>query len=388
MEPIYAALIIVAIIALGELCSISTRAKVPTLLVVVFGMLVLFQTGIIPESLVESSVFTAFGSMLVPVLLVHLGTMIPLKVLFAQYKAVLTALVGVAISVSIILLIVSFLFNYNSAVAGAGPISGGIFAYIITRDGLTEAGLTSLAAIPVVIFALQNLVGMPLTAILLRKYALLIRGENPADTETAATVQHDEQTASPLLFPDRLMQSSFFLLFLLLIGGSLATFLGSITGFINSSIWGLLIGIAGAALRIYPDHALDKANSSGITMIALIFVVIGSLVGITFEQIIASLVPALVIMALGTVGLTLGGWLGGKWLGWHPTKSIPVALTAMYGFPGDYLIVEEVSRSVGRTEIERKRIMDELVAPMLIGGFTSVSIGSIIIASILVGTLN
>ncbi|WP_028783881.1 hypothetical protein [Thalassobacillus devorans] len=389
MQPIYIVLLLVAIIALGEVLSLSTRAKIPTLLVVIATTFVLLQTGILPESYIEASTFVAAGSVLVPVLIVHLGTLIPLPVIKKQYQAVLITVIGLIISVVTMLSLITLFFDYSTAVAGAGPLTGGIIAYIVTSEGLTAAGYTSIAAIPVVVFALQNLVGMPLTSILLSKYALSIR-DSLADEAVATTEQPDSPLAADpdkkLIIPARFMQSHFFILFLLFIGGALATWLGSITG-INYSLWSLAIGVAGSAFRFYPDRALDKSNSTGLAMVALIIVVINSLVGITWDQVVSALLPVIFIIVIGTTGLIIGGIIGGKIFKWKPTKSIPVVLTALYGFPGDYLIVEEVSRSVGRNEAEQRRIMNELVAPMLIGGFTSVTIGSIVIASILIGTL-
>ncbi|WP_101845900.1 hypothetical protein [Halobacillus sp. Marseille-P3879] len=392
MQPIYIVLILIAIIALGEVLSLSSRAKIPTLLVVVAVTFLLLQTGILPESYIEASTLVAVGGVLVPVLIVHLGTMIPLSVIKSQYKAVIITLIGLVISVALMLSLITLLFDYSTAVAGAGPLTGGIIAYIVTAEGLTEAGFTAIAAIPVVVFALQNLVGMPLTSTLLSKYAVSIRDDlssrdssnGEGDSDGSALLGANSQ--KKLLIPEKFLSSNFILLFMLFIGGALATWLGAVTG-INYSLWSLAIGVAGAALRIYPDRALDRSNSSGFAMVALIVVVVSSLVGITFEQVVASLVAVITIILIGTTGLVLGGIIGGKIFKWKSTKAIPVVLTAMYGFPGDYLIVEEVSRSVGRTKEEEKRIMDELVAPMLIGGFTSVTVGSIVIASVLISTL-
>ncbi|WP_052127192.1 hypothetical protein [Pontibacillus litoralis] len=388
MEPIFIVLIIMFIIALGELLSLSSRARIPTLLVVITVTFILLQTGVMPETFMESSTFLAVGAVLVPVIIVHLGTLIPLSVMKQQYKAVIITLIGLVVSVVSILSVVTILFDYHTAVAGAGPLTGGIIAYLVTSDGLAKAGFTSLVAIPVVVFALQNLVGMPLSSILLSKYAKTIRNDLPqnsshAPQEVASTVEEDMQN---MLFPTTFMRSEFFILFLLFIGGALAVFLDHLTT-INYSLWALAIGVIGAAIRFYPERALDRANSTGIAMVTLIVVVISSLVGITWGQVVSSLLPVIIIIFVGTCGLMIGGMIGGKLFNWKPTKSIPVVLTAMYGFPGDYLIVEEVSRSVGRNEEEQKAIMNELVAPMLIGGFTSVTVGSIVVASILIGTL-
>ena len=66
---------------------------------------------------------------------------------------------------------------------------------------------------------------------------------------------------------------------------------------------------------------------------------------------------------------------------------MPVALTALFGFPADYLLCQEVARSMGRTPAETKAIMDDIYTPMLIGGFTTVTLSSVVVASILVSTI-
>ncbi|WP_353625876.1 hypothetical protein [Bacillus sp. JCM 19041] len=359
------------------------------MLVVVATVFILLQTGILPESYIAASTFVAVGGVLVPVLIVHLGTMIPFKTMMQQYQAVIITLIGLAFSVTAVIVLVTLLFNYETAVAGAGPITGGIIAYIITAEGLREAGLTAIVAVPVTVFTIQNFFGMPLTSIFLSRYAKKICADETAaalaDTTNNKEVK-SESSQKPLLLPKAFMQSHFILLFLLFAGGAIAVFLDGLTG-VNASLWALAIGVTGAALRIYPERSMDKANSSGITMIALIFVVMNSLIGVTWDQIVASLLPVMVIMVVGIAGLMIGAIIGAKVFKWDLNKSIPVVLTALYGFPGDYLIVEEISRSVGQTEAEQKRIKDELLAPMLIGGFTSVTVGSVAIASILISTL-
>ncbi|MBM7839088.1 MFS family permease [Alkalihalobacillus xiaoxiensis] len=387
MEPIYLALLFIAIIAIGEVISIKSRARIPMLLVVVATVFVLLQTGILPESYIAASTFVAVGGVLVPVLIVHLGTMIPLKTMYKQYQAVLITLIGLTFSVVGVLTLVTLFFNYETAVAGAGPITGGIIAYIVTSEGLREAGFTAIIAVPIAVFTIQNFIGMPLTSIFLSRYAKKIRTDEAAAAVEVEEVDAAEQEQEKsYLLPKAWMQSHFVIIFLLFAGGALAVFLGQLTG-INASLWALVIGVAGAALRFFPEKSMDKANSSGITMIALIFVVINSLIGVTWGEIVASLLPVMVIMVIGIAGLMLGAVIGAKLFKWDINKSIPVVLTALYGFPGDYLIVEEISRSEGRNEAEQKRIMDDLMPPMLIGGFTSVTVGSVAIASILISTL-
>ncbi|RUU70830.1 hypothetical protein, partial [Mesorhizobium sp. M7A.F.Ca.MR.362.00.0.0] len=75
-EPVYAAMLVLALIAIGEIVSILTRARVPMLLIAIMGFLILIWTGIFPEDIVDTSSFSTMGTLLTGPLVVHLGTLI------------------------------------------------------------------------------------------------------------------------------------------------------------------------------------------------------------------------------------------------------------------------------------------------------------------------
>ncbi|GAA0443164.1 hypothetical protein GCM10008934_34850 [Virgibacillus salarius] len=383
-NPLIATALIFALIALGEWLSIISRARIPMLLTAMVGFLVCVWTGIFPEDILEKSQFAALGAILVGPAILHMGTMIPLSLLRSQVKAVLIALGGVIVSGIIILVIVSLMFDYGTAVAGVGPLSGGIIALLITSEELASIGRSSLVVIPALIVAFQGLFGMPLALNFMRKYAVKIQNQLdngtfvPMVNEVAAT--KEKTKASPL------RESAVLKLFYIFIGAAIGTTLGEVTP-IHATLWCLAIGIAGLKIGIFETKTLEKANSFTITMIAIVFVVIGTMADVTPQEVLANLPSILLILILGTFGIALGGFIVSKLVKWDPLKGMPVALTALFGFPGDYLLCEEVSRSAARNEEEEKIIFNELLAPMLIGGFTTVTVASVVIAGFLVQTL-
>ncbi|MFF2175355.1 hypothetical protein ACFVT8_02655 [Lysinibacillus sp. NPDC058147] len=394
-EPVIATMIIMSLIALGEIISILTRARVSMFLVAIVGYLVLIWTGIIPKNLISDSKFIEVGAVLgTAPIIIHMGTLIPLNTIRSQWRAVVISLMGIIVGASLILLLIPMIFDYESAVAGTGPLTGGVIAFLVTSQGLKEMGLTSLVTISALILSLQSLFGMPLSANLLRRYALKFRGTIDSKTYTAATLDVDVEEVismenvkerSDTLIPKK-YQTNLILLFLLFIGGALAMVLDRLTG-VPYSLWSLAIGIGGRLLGLYPERAMERANAFTVGMAGLIFLIIATMNDITFSMFISRLPETFLIMIVGIFGIFIGGFLGSKLFKWDPLKGLPVALTATVGFPGDYLVCEEISRSVGRNKEEEEIILNEILTPMLIGGFTTVTVGSVVIASILIKTL-
>ncbi|ALX47272.1 hypothetical protein [Lentibacillus amyloliquefaciens] len=386
-NPLIATVLIFALIALGEWLSIVSKARIPMLLTAMVGFLVMVWTGIFPSDILEKSTFAALGTILIGPAILHMGTMIPFSLLKSQYKAVLISLGGVVVSGILILIIVPLVFDYATAVAGIGPISGGVVALLITSERLTEIGLTSLVIIPALVVAFQGLLGMPLALNFMRKYAKKIQKNmdngsftaiDPID-ETAATTE-TEKPSSPL------KSSATLKLFFVFAGAAVGVALGELTP-IHYTLWCLAIGISGHKFGLFEAKTLEKSNSFTLTIVAIIFVVIGTMADVTPQDVLNNLPAILTILILGTFGIALGGFIVSKLVKWHPYKGMPVALTALIGFPGDYILCEEVSRSVARNEKEEKAIFNELMTPMLIGGFTTVTVASVVVASILIGTL-
>ncbi|TYR73449.1 hypothetical protein FZC79_18575 [Rossellomorea vietnamensis] len=398
-EPVVATMFILALIAVGEVISIKTRARVPMLLVVLLGYLVLMWVGVIPKELVANSTFSTVGAVLIAPLIVHMGTLIPMKIIRQQYKSVVIALLGIVIAAGTILLTVSPIFGYNTAAAGTGPLTGGIIAFVVTSEKLQALGLTALITIPVLVLSLQSLIGLPLTTYFLRRYAVKVKEQMGSQLYVAAASEAalqqepfdkaeeaEEEPVKKSWIPDRYATSSI-LLFQLFLGGSIAVVAGNLTG-IHYSIWALVIGLVGTLSGFYRDKMMERANSFGVGMVGVIFVIIPSMNQVTFGLFLQNLPAVAMILVIGSAGIILGGFLGAKLVKWDADKGIPVALTAMYGFPGDYLVCEEVSRSVGETKEEQEHIFNEILSPMLVGGFTTVTIASIVIASVLMGTLS
>lgn len=390
MEAIFAAAIVLAFITVGELISIWSKARVPSLLVAMLGIFIFAKIGVVPDSVVDDSMLVQIYTILVAPLLFHMGTLIPLRVMLKQWRSVIIAVAGMLVAVLLILAVVAPIFGFETFVAGSGPLAGGIVATSLTTEGLTAHGAaSSIIVLPALVLMLQSLPSMPLTNFLLRRYATKLR--DSGELHELAAAHHDEQQEAAqkkklITLPSFLVDNQLFMLFLILVGGSIATLI-EIPTHIPSSIVALLLGILATAVGLSPDKAMERSNSFGIAMAGVIAIVMAPLVTASVQDVINAFLPTVSILIVGGAGIVIGGFVATKLLRWRSTLGMSVALTAMYGFPADYLLTNEVARSIARDDDEKEALLNVMLPPMLVGGFTSVSAGSVVIASVLVSLL-
>ena len=390
MEAIYAAAIVLAFIALGELVSIWSKARVPSLLVAMLGIFIFAKIGVVPETVIDDSLLLQAYSFLVAPLLFHMGSLIPLRVMLKQWRSVIIAVSGMLVAVLLILAVVAPLFGFETFVAGSGPLAGGIVATSLTTEGLTAHGAaSSIIVLPALVLMLQSLPSMPLTNYFLRRYAKKLRDSGELHELARAHSEEEEEAAKKkklVNLPDFLVDNQLFMLFLILVGGSAATLL-AVPTHIPSSILALILGILATAVGLSPDRAMERSNSFGIAMAGVIAIVMAPLVTASVQDVINAFIPTVTILVVGGAGIVLGGFVATTLLRWKSGLGMSVALTAMYGFPADYLLTNEVARSIARDEDEKEALLNVMLPPMLVGGFTSVSAGSVVIASVLVSLL-
>ena len=117
-------------------------------------------------------------------------------------------------------------------------------------------------------------------------------------------------------------------------------------------------------------------------MAALMAVVFFSLTNATPQLLIEILPLILIAQVLGVIGYIVFGVIVGKLLNVSPWLSIAIGSTCNYGFPGTYVISNEVARAEGNTPQEQQAILDAILPKMLVAGFVTVSIASVFLAGI------
>ncbi|MGM0896543.1 MAG: hypothetical protein ACQEV0_01510 [Bacillota bacterium] len=384
MTPIIAFTLIMLIWTISDYISKKTKALLSSLFVASIIFLIGFKTNLFPEDLLPTSSLLPLGQTIVGMIIVHLGTLISLEEFKRQWR---TFLIGVSAVVGITIMLFTIgrlLLDTNYVLSAIAAISGGTISVIIVQEQALNAGLISVAVFPVLIAALQGLIGFPLTSIILRKEAMRIRDGVRDGSIIRKTAVEEEQTDSKQTILPEAFQTTAGTLGVVGLVVILAMFLSGLTnGWLNTFVIALLLGIALRATGVLKPNVLNGIDAYGLMMLAILLIIFGPLATTSFADLLELLVPLLIAFSLGVIGIVLFAMLAGKFLGYTYPMAIAIGLSSLYGFPGTLILSEEAAKNIGETEDEIQIIEDEILPKMVVAGFSTVTITSVFITGIL-----
>lgn len=388
MQPILALTVVLVIFAIGDIISAKTKALLSMLFVSSIILLVGFWLGL-PKDLFPASQLVGIGSVLVGLLITHMGTLMSIKDLIKQWKTVIIA-AGAIVGIGIFVLIPgSIIYGRQIAAVAAPPISGGVVAALMMSEAAKAKGLNDLAIFATMLLVAQGFIGYPLSSIFLTKEAKRIKTNKEAyihsHAEIAVGKENEVKRGFRLPPMPKEFQTSTVYLAKLSLGALLAVELaGLFHNVIHPYVWALFIGIALREIGFLEEDIFTKANSFGISMVTLLAIVMGNLSQATPQIILQYLSPLIGTLVLGVIGIFIFTFILGKLLGYSFEMAATIGLTALYGFPGTFILTQEAAKAVAENEEERQIIMDEILPKMLVAGFVTVTISSVILASIFV----
>jgi hypothetical protein len=383
MTQILAFLIFILALAIGEVISTATKARIPSLLVAMVIMMVGFWVGL-PKDLVAKTGLPALAAISTPMMVAHMGTLMSLKKVAQQWKALVigaAALVGIGV---LLLTVYSSIYGLPIAVAAACPISGGIVASQIAMEAMKTVGKPELSVLVLLFLVLQGLIGMPLAANLLKRDVKKNWDKIMSTKATSASAQAvPEKKLIPALPKE--YSNPFVQLVKLAFIAWLASLVAGLTGgVVNVSVVAIVFGLLAYFLGFLEEDILTKAGAFTFFILLLLASVLGSMNLATPQLIVSFIGPIVVGFFFGVLGIVVMSWLVGKLIGVSAGMAIAIGSTALYGFPGNYIIVQEIAKSMSHNEEERKALVDYLLPPMIVGGYATVTIGSVIFAGVCV----
>ncbi|MCS0670229.1 hypothetical protein [Cytobacillus firmus] len=402
MSQLLALVILLLILFIGDLVAVRTKAWVPS----IFVCAVLFLAGywtFFPQDIVAlAGVPPVVATMMMYLLITNMGTLLSIQELKNQWKTIVIALSGILGIIAILLGIGTFIFGFKTVVVAIPPLVGGVVSALIMSEGAKEAGLASLSVFAIVIYVMQGFAGYPLTSIVLKKEGkrllqqyrsgqLAYNTQGRAAEETAAA---SEAAPKPELKLFRNMPEKYntdFFKFLRLAAVSYLAYLTSTllapVASVSPFVLCLLFGVIATSIGFLEKQVLQKANGFGFAIMALMLFIFDGLKQATPGMMLEIIYPLAGSIILGVIGMYIFSFIAGKILKVSKEMAFAVSLTALYGFPADYIITNEVIKSLTEDEKEREMLTSNMLPPMLVGGFITVTIVSVVLAGIFVGLL-
>ncbi|MCC8058255.1 hypothetical protein [Cloacibacillus sp.] len=398
MSSIVAFLVLAVVYYIGEFVGTKTKAWIPSVFVIatlfLFGYWTFFPKDIVALAGMGAPLG---GTLVIMLCITHMGTIISIRQLLDQWKIICITLAGLAGMVALCWFICIPLVGRAYVIAGLPPLTGGIVAATMMNSAAAERGLTTAAVLAIAMYAVQGFFGYPLTAVCLklegrRLLAKYRSGEVQVNkNEKVDTTVGNMATSDVLkyrIFPEVPAKYSTMALILakLMFSAWLASLAAKVTG-INMAVIALLFGIIFTELGFLEKNALHKAGSYGFLMYVLMIFVFAGLKDATPQMLGECIGPMLTIIVIGVAGMAVLSILVGKVLKVSWEMSFATSLTALYGFPPNYILTEESVKALAETPEEHQYLLDSMLPQMIVGGFVTVTITSVVIAGIFIGLL-
>lgn len=399
MSQMVALPIIILILYIGDVVSTRTKAWIPSVFVCAVLFLIGYWTFFPADIISRAGIGTPVAIMMMYLLITNMGTLLSLKELAQQWKTVVISFAGITGIAVAVFAVSMVLFDRNTALVTIPPLVGGIVSALIMSQGASNAGLVDLSVFAILIYVMQGFAGYPLTAIMLQREGktLLARyrsGEHrPDDIAGEHAMFAADEEKMPRLFSKIPVSynSNYFKFLRLALVGCLAWLVADLAKpIVNISpfVLCLFFGVVFTSLGFLEKHTLHKANGFGFAIMVLMLFIFDTLNKATPEMLLRLLFPMAVLIATAVTGMFIVSWLVGKLLGVSGPMAFAISLTALYGFPADYIITNEAINALTHDEKERQMLTQHMLGPMLVGGFVSVTMVSVVLAGILVGYLS
>ena len=404
MLPILATFVILLVFGIGDMVATKTKAIVSMLFLSSVIFLIGFWTEILPNTMFDDSTLLLVSGVLVSMLLVHMGTTIKLRDFADQWKTVLIAGIAcIAISLGIYFIGGLIVADRNYVVVGAPILSGGVVATLTMQTAVSEMGLpVELGVFAALVMVVQGFVGYPVCSLCLKSEAKRVRRLVESGQELKGVTAKIVTDAAPKkrlipYIPDKyngpniMMAKVAFFAFLATItanwiNGIIAdNFETQFT--ISALIFALIYGIAAKELGFLEENPMKRAGADGFMLVVVTLSIFTNLAQSTPDMVAGMLWPLLVVVVTGSVTFLVISTLVGKIFGVSWQMSCAIGSTCLFGFPGTYIVTNEVVNATATNDEEKQLMLDHMMPKMLIAGMVSVSITSILIAGYMVNLL-
>lgn len=400
MEPILAFTGVMLIWTIGEMISRKTKARISMMLVASITFIIGFSTHIFPSDMLEASSFISLGSVGVGIVLVHLGTMMSMKNLKAQWRTFVVGSLTIVFLALILVFVSQLFFDRNLAVAGTVAVIGSEISTLMVQGRVKEImdqggnlGALSgalLLVLPLLLLTIKNLTGFLITGTILRKRALQLKQEYRSGVlkvskETESNAASDSNESVECILP-AFLQTPYATLFLLALAVYISSLLSQLTnGVINTYMITLLMGILLRHLKIFTPNVLTKGDGLILMTLSIAVITFGALVEFVPGDLLLLIKPVSFFIVATLLITFIVSYIIGKMVGYTGALAIAVGMSGFFGFPGTMILSKEAASSVAESEEERQVIEKNILPIMITAGFSTQTVTSVLVGGVIVG---
>ncbi len=384
--PIMCLAVVAFAFVVGEYLSRKTNGYVSAMVFGCIIAMILFWCNLIPKDLAATStLLVTLNSTGVAMLLVNMGTSIDIENLIQEWKTVVVCCAGLIGIGALAFTAGSMFFGKEYALTAAPVVSGGVIAMQIVSEAANAAGKPMFAGFAALVLAFQSMVGMPVASFCLKKELIMAKekgmfseeGQNKASFKLPETnifkTPSAEADTSTMKFMKLAIVAS--------VGYLLSTY---VIPAVNVNIMYLLVGVVARKINFLQKNALQAAGGYGYIMLCMYALTFNGFSSVSPMDALGFILPLFGCLLLGVIGIAIMALIAGKIVGYNPYVSIACGVTALFGYPGTEILSNEVVASMTDfTPEEKEKALNYVMPKMIVGGFTTVTIASVVFAGII-----
>lgn len=379
--------VLISYLAIGDFLSLKTKAFLPSIFVFTLLVLLTAWAGFIPPNLFElAGAVSALTGVTGLMIVAHMGTSMSIGDILNNWRVAVVGLLAIAGAAIAILIVGKLFFGWQTAVVSAPVVAGGIVASLEMQSAAKAIGNDSLVVIAALILAFQSFPGFILTPILLKRVM-----EKDLQSTSQARLEKVEKSINREItckIPERYLSTATLLTLTTII--CVLAYMSALfcKGFmgrfsISASVFALLYGIAFAEFGFVPKSILNRAHSNGLVLILVIFSAFGILAKTSYAEVASVAGPVLGNIAIGIGGIFLLCGVTAKMLKMRWELAVALGLNCLLGFPLNYQLTLESITAVTSNPEEAEYLEHKYMPMMLVAGFVTITIGSVVLAGIL-----
>jgi hypothetical protein len=392
--------LVIVLLALGDLVSAKTRGVLPSIFVISVLFIAGYWSGVLPATIVaDVGLGYPLAYFAMSIMVVQMGSTISLERLVTEWRSLVVAAAGLSGMVAFLLVFGKMLIGWETVVVATPPLTGGLLAAQMMANAAAERGFSNLAGLATVICVFQGFVGYPLTAWCLRMEGRRLLDIRRTDPQTLLVLPEGTEEIRPF-FAVLQRTTSFTRIALTAVAALTAEFISYamreffvkfapslVSCTLPPLVLCFLFGCMATKYRITDRRPLASASSVGFLVIVVTAHMMDFLAGATPGMVASSLSALVVTVGVGTAGLACFSAAAGRFVGYSIPMAVALSLTALFGFPPNFLLADEAARHLASNSDEYHFLIQRTLPQMLVGGFVTVLIASVLIAELFVRIL-